>query len=335
MSLSRRLAHIPLLLILLLTACGSDETPLPSPTLTPRPRKTALPTQPPPATPTVQVISTDAPQILASPLASPLRPAIGDLQRVLFVQGDHRPESGYPHARVKDDGNHPESLTHLRADVLERSLEMSVDEIVLDGATTLNLSQLSDYAVIVLGSNARPFSNEEISALMNYYLGGGSILTYADFQFGPQNWASDNGLLRQFGITVLSDNFQPITLITPTLLMHPIMQGVGTIQVEGISQFVVPATMTGIKEINPILAKCEPLDRAGCIVPPSDSARLKGDDTVACVIAVEHANGGRLAGVCDRNIFQNGPGPGSDLDQADNRIFAQNLFAWLAHKQEN
>ena len=50
---------------------------------------------------------------------------------------------------------------------------------------------------------------------------------------------------------------------------------------------------------------------------------------MACVTAQENAAGGRLAGVCDRNFFQNGPGPGSDLDQVDNRTFARNLFRWL------
>ena len=332
MSLLRRVAHVPILLILLLAACATEETPLPSPTLTPRPRRTALPTQPPPPTPTVEIISTTPPQVLVSPLASPLQTRPDGIAQVLFVQGDFLPDSGYPHSRVKDDGTQPESFTHLRADVLERDLGLSVDEIILDGKTPLSLSQISSYAIVVLGSNAHPFDNEEISALMNYYLGGGSILVYADFQYGPQNWASDNGLLRQFGIAVLSDNFQPTTLITNIIATHPIMRGVGALQVEGISQFVVPETLTGIKELNPILATCSPINRAGCIVPPSDSARLKATDSVACVIAIEHANGGRLAGVCDRNLFQNGPGPGSDLDQADNRTFARNLYAWLAHR---
>jgi hypothetical protein len=44
----------------------------------------------------------------------------------------------------------------------------------------------------------------------------------------------------------------------------------------------------------------------------------------------ENPKGGRLAGVCDRNLFQNGPGPGSDLDQVDDRLFARNLFRWLS-----
>jgi len=47
----------------------------------------------------------------------------------------------------------------------------------------------------------------------------------------------------------------------------------------------------------------------------------------------ELPGGGRLAGVCDRNLFHNGPQKdGTDLGQADNRAFARNLFAWLTRR---
>ena len=325
----RLMRYLLFVLIVLAAACTAEETPLPSPTLTPRPRRTAVPTQPLPPTPTVQVISTAAPQTMRSPLASPLRINTISPRRVLFVQGDHIPENGYPHSRVRDDGSHPESFTHLRSEILERDLQLSVDEWILGPQTTLTLSALSDYALIVLGSNARPLYDDEVTALVNYYLGGGSILTYADFQYGPQNWNSDNGLLQQFGLNVFSDNFQPTTRISDVLTTHPVMNGVRALQVEGISQLLITANAPANVQV---LAQCLPQNRPGCILPPPDSARLKANDRVACVVAIEHTNGGRLASVCDRNLFQNGPGPGSDLDQADNRLFAQNLFAWLAHE---
>jgi len=315
-----------------LAACDSDEAPMPSPTITPRATRTPRPTDIPPPTPTVQVIVTPVAAPLASPLTSPLRPAInamGASKRVLFVQGDFVPESGYPHSRVSDGGAHPESFSHLRSEVLERDLKLGVDEKILTRDNALTLQELMDYSVVVLGSNARSFTSDELIALANYFLGGGSLLVYADFQYGPTNWDSDNSLLRSFGIEVLSDNFQPTALITDVVDTHPVFAHVRALQVEGISQFLVSAN---VMSETTVLAKCTPADRAGCILPPPDAAKIKSGDQVACVFTREHANGGRIAGVCDRNLFQNGPGPGSDLDQADNRLFARNLFAWLTHQ---
>jgi hypothetical protein len=79
-----------------------------------------------------------------------------------------------------------------------------------------------------------------------------------------------------------------------------------------------------------VVASCTPLTRSGCILPPADQAKVQQGDVVACVVVRENAQGGRFAGVCDRNLFQNGPGPGSDLDQVDDRLFARNLFRWLS-----
>jgi hypothetical protein len=249
-------------------------------------------------------------------------------RRVLFIQGDHVPESGYSHSRVRDDGGQPESFTHLRADVLEGDLKLAVDEVVLTKEKLIDQALLGQYTAVVLGSNARALSAEEAGALQAYFMRGGSLLVYADSQYGPNNWTSDNGLLSLLGIEVLTDNFQPAVDITDLVTTHPLMAGVKAIRGEGLSQFRVSAAaaQTGIQ----VLAKCSPLTRSGCTLPPADQTKVQPDDTVACVITYEVNTGGRFAGVCDRNLFQNGPGPGSDLDQADDRTFARNLFQWLA-----
>jgi hypothetical protein len=246
---------------------------------------------------------------------------------VLFIQGDHIPQSGYPHSRVGDDGTKPESFTRLSTEVLQNDLKLGVDEFVLTANNSIGTAQLATYTVVVLGSNARALTVSEVSALSSYFGGGGSILTYADFQYGPDNWASDNGFLNQFGIEVFSDNFQPTVDITDAVASHPVMAGVKAIRGEGISQFRVGAASLAD---NQVIARCSPLTRSGCILPPADQAKVQQGDVVACVVVRENPKGGRLAGVCDRNLFQNGPGPGSDLDQVDDRLFARNLFRWLS-----
>jgi hypothetical protein len=249
--------------------------------------------------------------------------------RVLFINGDHVPDNGYPHSRIADSGEKPESFTRLRREVIEGDLKLSAEEFILTAGNAVTPNLLAPYAAVVLGSNARVLAANEVKTLTDYYNAGGSILVYADFQYGPNNWASDNRFLNSFGIEVLPDNFQPTTNIDDKISESPILSGVTAIQGEGISQFIVRADSL---LDNKILLACSPSDRPGCTLPEGDRAKVKPGDVVACVFTREHARGGRLAGVCDRNPFHNGPGPGSDLDQVNNRVFARNLFAWLSRK---
>lgn len=247
-------------------------------------------------------------------------------KRVLFINGDHIPETGYPHSRVRDDGSKPESFSRLRAEVLEGDLKLSVDEYILTANAAITPALLSPYTLVVLGSNSRPLDAGEVAALTEYYEAGGRILVYADFQYGPDNWASDNSFLIQFGIEVFPDNFQPATQITDIVTSHPIMQGVASFATEGSSQFLIRAARLSEQQV---LAKCSPLERSGCALQPTEQAKIQPGDVVACAWVRENARRGKLAGTCDRNTFHNGPGPGTDIDEFDNRAYARNLFRWL------
>lgn len=269
---------------------------------------------------------TDVPRATLTPRAYlPSLPRAGN-KRVLFINGDHLPDSGYPHSRVRDDGAKPESFTRLRQEVLEGDLQLAVDEYILTAGQTITPGLLAPYTLVVLGANGRVFDAGEVASLTNYYNDGGRILLYADFQYGPDNWASDNSFLRQFDIEVFPDNFQPTTQITDLVTSHPIMQGVTAFATEGSSQFLIAAASLGQ---NQVLSKCSPLERSGCAVQPPEQAKIKPGDVVACTWVRENDKGGKLAGTCDRNTFHNGPGPGTDLDQLDNRTYAHNLFRWL------
>ncbi|MCS7088247.1 MAG: hypothetical protein NZL91_06105 [Thermoflexales bacterium] len=302
----------------LLSGCDVLSNPLtPSPT-----PSTAAPTTLPATLtqqvflPFVQVQSDSAKQ---EPLSSGWR--------VLFINGDHIPESGYPHSRVYDDGSKPESFSRLRVEVLEQELGLQVDEFILTREAAITPERLAPYRLVVLGSNGRPLSEAEVSALTAFYERGGRVLTYADFQYGPDNWESDNRFLRQFGIEVLPDNFQPATVITDVETTHPIFADVRAFGVEGASQFIVRVHVLGDPVM--VLAACTPLLRSGCAIRPEEQALLLPGDRVVCTWVRENAAGGKLAGTCDRNTFHNGSGPGSDLDQHDNRTYARNLFRWL------
>lgn len=246
--------------------------------------------------------------------------------RVLFINGDFNPESGYPHARVGDDGAKPESFSQLRREVLEGDLKLVVDELILTSTASITPATLNAYTAAVLGSNSRRLRPAEVDALQKYVTEGGRLLLYADFQFGPDNWASDNDFLETLGIRVFPDNFQPRAKITDTVATHDIMQGVMELEVEGISQFLIPPAA---QKNLVIIATCSPLPRSGCALQPAEQAQVKQSDAVACVFALR-SGAGRIAGVCDRNPFHNGPQKdGTDINQASNKTFARNLFKWL------
>ena len=286
------------------------------------------PTAPAPTAPAPTAPVPTAPAPTAPAPTAPVPTA--SAPRALFVQGDFIPESGAPESRLFDGVDGPLSFTRLRRDVLETGLGLRVEEFILTPAESITPARLAGAAVVVLGSNGRRLSGAEVAALSAYLSAGGSVLTYADFQYGPANWASDNDFLSQFGIEVFPDNFQPRTRIIDFSGSHPVIAGVGALEVEGISQF----RMTQAAQASAsILARCAPLTRSGCILQPAELARVLPGDVVGCVFVRELPGGGRLAGVCDRNLFHNGPQKdGTDLGQADNRAFARNLFAWLTRR---
>ena len=311
----RRPLGLATLSLLVLTACGpqapalnnSQSTAPPAPRITPAKLSNATLLTPAAVLPLVQA----------------------GMPRILFINGDHLPDSGYAHSRVRDDGNKPESFSQLRAQVLEDELRLGVDEFILGASTSITPGLLMPYAAIVLGSNGRVLTSAEVAALTAYYANGGGILLYADFQYGPSNWASDNAFLAQFGIEVFPDNFQPTTTITDIVASHPIMSGVGAFATEGSSQFLIAASTLSDTRV---LASCSPLARPGCAVQAPELAKIKPGDAVACTWVRENAARGRLAGACDRNTFHNGPGVGTALNEYDNRRYAINLFRWIAHR---
>jgi hypothetical protein len=271
-------------------------------------------------------LQTPAPQAALTPRA--FLPGVNQSgqQTVLFINGNFMPETGYPHSRVSDDGARPESFSRLRKEVLEGDLNVKVDEFILTAGNTLTPALLAPYAAVVLGSNERVLQAGEVTALADYFNAGGRILVYADFQYGPDNWAGDNSFLNPLGIEVFPDNFQPATQITDVVASHPIMQGVTSFATEGSSQFLIKANTLAQ---NIVLSTCAPLARSGCAVQPAEQAKIEAGDVVACTWVRQNDAGGKLAGTCDRNTFHNGPGPGTDIDQFNNRAYARNLFRWL------
>lgn len=197
-------------------------------------------------------------------------------------------------------------------------------------AVALDELPLSDYDVIVFGSNNAVYDQAAIDAAESWIRDGGGALFISDANFGS-DWAdapnSDQQFLDRFGLVMnqdqgtyvlergQSDFDQPV---------HPVLDGVEAFDGEGVSPIVAQsqaAVVVGAK------------DQTRVNEPPF-SGQNQGEsrpvgplDGALVVIEVDL---GRIAGHFDRNTFFNLNGAGTDINRFDNRTYAINLFEWLA-----
>lgn len=248
-----------------------------------------------------------------------LKPA----KSIVFVQGDYNP-GPIPNCRLADVS--PYGFSTLR-DTLSAAGFSSVTEVI-DTTTTLNAAFTAGKGVIVLGSNQRTLSSTEITTLHNFVRTGNGVVVYADAQFGPNNWNSDNGFLVPFGLAVAPDNFGGNTAFG-SFATHPVTRGLTTgITAEGIS-LIQTGTPTLAYALSPIaLAPCA--SNPGCAPTPASPPMPSANPAYTAIAVASSTGGGRVAVTCDRNTFLNPPGIGTSLEAADNLLYAINLFYWAA-----
>ena len=195
------------------------------------------------------------------------------------------------------------------------------------------IMDLSVYDVIVMGSNNAVYSPASIDAFEQYIRSGGSALFIADAGFGS-HWAdassSDQQFLDRFGWVIQQDlgvydlRREDNDFIEPD---HPVLLGVDAIEGEGVSPGVwLGADVPGVHTSPLVRAQPGAMTRNNDGVPGSVRPVALTDAS----LIVAHAECGRIALHFDRNTFFNTNGAGTDLNQLDHRVYAQNLFAWLA-----
>jgi hypothetical protein len=186
---------------------------------------------------------------------------------------------------------------------------------------------LSQFTVVVFGSNNRRFRAEEQAAVVRYVAQGGAIFLFSDSQFGPSpdpdrralgaGELSDNDILQHFAMALEHDNFVVVDAESERFVdpKHPILDGVQSFRGEGVSLIRVDS---------------EP----GQILVRGDGLRLVDgsitDDRYA-ITAIAESGDGRVAVTFDRNTFFNADvdSDGTDLSELDNMQYAINLFNWL------
>jgi hypothetical protein len=242
---------------------------------------------------------------------------------VLFLQGDFDPGilNLGPHCRLADPS--PVGFSQLRA-YLDLAGFGAIDELV-DTSVVVTPQLLSGYAVLVLGSNQRTLATAEVNAIEAFVRGGGGLVTYSDFMFGPGSAASDNQVLSRFGLLTAADNFggpQAVTSFVP----HPVTAGLAFgITGEGVS--ILEVVGNGVDTIVNV-ADCA-ANGGACLPLPLTAPSGSATPTYGACVAVD-AGAGRVLATFDRNTFFNVPGFGTSIADASNLSYALNVFLWAA-----
>lgn len=194
----------------------------------------------------------------------------------------------------------------------------------------LDEMDLSQYAVIVFGSNNASYTGSQVAAFVTYIENGGGALCVSDANFG-QNFgdapSSDDHFLNPFGLVMNQDTGTYIVRRTDHYAVpaHPILNGVDEFDGEGVSAITVNAPPAGVT--NAVLTQMP-----GSVRRNDNPAGGTGEGANAndASLAIAEKGLGRIAGHFDRNTFFNENGAGTNLNRFDNEAYARNLFNWLA-----
>lgn len=205
---------------------------------------------------------------------------------------------------------------------------------------------LSQYDVVVFGSNNASYPAAAVDWVESYVCSGGSALFISDANWGS-GWSdapsSDQPFLDRFdlvmnqdsGVYVVSRSAGDFVIGGVDQGGHPILAGpdgvvgsaddVNDFDGEGVSPVTITHLLPGVEPV--VLAKAKQNihlnDAAG-----SGSFKPPGVDDGA-LVALEFG-AGRVACHFDRNTFFNLNGAGTSLHNWDNAQLAKNLFHWLA-----
>ncbi|WOO40584.1 discoidin domain-containing protein [Rubellicoccus peritrichatus] len=194
----------------------------------------------------------------------------------------------------------------------------------------LDAIDLSQYAVIVFGSNNAEYTTAQVNAFMTYIQNGGAGLFISDANFG-QFWgdapSSDQLFLSRFGLTMNQDQGTYDIRRTDEFLVpaHPILNGVNSFDGEGVSPISITSTVTDITSTILTSARGSVRRNTGDAQGPSESSTVNDGTLVIATYGT-----GRVAGHFDRNTFFNDNGAGTNINRFENEQYARNLFNWLA-----
>lgn len=211
-------------------------------------------------------------------------------------------------------------------------VEQRAEPVALEGLA------LSQYSVVVLGSNNAAYAPASVDAIEGFIRARGGVLFIGDMRFGPTAVAaadSDNFFLSRFGLTMHRGLGTYSLTRTPDFAMpaHPLVLGVDEIKgvpaaagdtVSPVRLGAVPAGVT-LEVLARAEGQVQQLDGTTRAADANDVAALGGS-----------VQGGRFAVLYDRDVFVNEKlaTGATSISAVDNLDFAANLFDWLAARRD-
>ena len=203
-----------------------------------------------------------------------------------------------------------------------------------DNNGTIQARTLSDFDVVVFGSNNAVYSSGQIDAVDDYIRGGGGAVFISDANFGSVRGdaqQSDQQFLDRFGIFVNqdrgtyqvnrddgADGFEEFR--DPD---NPLLAGVDTFDGEGVSPFTLPADPSSLPaDVSVQIVGGVPSNQD--VRDPENGDRDATELDASLLFA--EVGDGRIVGHFDRNTFFNLNGAGSDIQRFDNSQLALNIF---------
>lgn len=158
-------------------------------------------------------------------------------------------------------------------------------------------SVLANYDIVWFdeADGGNKFSSAELTAIRTWVTNGGSALCLGDESSSPAEDVSD--YLGPYWTSFYSN-----TGTTTNIYAHPISQGVTSIWVSGYTWMPTPTSDGSVSVV-----------RYGSF-----------DD----IVAAQERGSGKAVFICDDDIFMN-------LGNAQNELFVQNVFGWLAYRNNN
>ena len=215
-----------------------------------------------------------------------------DNNRILFYN-----ESGNVYGDINVTNANGEGFTDLKSELESRGyiVTQEYDDVILTEVF------LNNYDIVVMGSNSKVFSTEEIQAFGNFIKNGGGALVLCGYSVGAIHNGSDNLLIDQFGITLDQVIPGPLSEMD-TFNSHPVTEGVSKVTFYGanfMSRVESPAKAIGFTDSEVSLTVGEFVD-------------------------------GRLIVLSDWDEFCDSTHGGTNLYMDDSLKFAENIFAWLS-----
>lgn len=213
---------------------------------------------------------------------------------------------------------------------------------VYDRTTTFDGAFLNQYNVIIFSNHQKVMSAAEQAAIATWVAGGGGLLAYNDSALGGKydvvgisntvGQKAVNSIISQFGMQVLTDQGNgTCAMKAPDDDTNPVTHLDGkslVIEGEGEPPVCVDPN-AGVKIFIPF-SEAAKVGQSGTVSTNNVGGGMTIANPLYAALAVKEHGKGRVAAQFDRQMMWNN-GPGSSINQKDNREIEKRIFLYLAH----